>query len=326
MRRKINFGIVGTGKISHWFIDGAKHDERFVFKGLYSRTEESGKNFLKVYKDVKLFTNLDDMIKDEDIDAIYIASPNSMHSSQAIRAMELGKPVLCEKAFAGNYDEARKMVDISRKNEILLMEAMRVTALPNFLKIKENLHKIGKVRKYIANNCQYSSRYDNFKSGIIENAFKRELANGSLMDIGVYGVHPMVALFGKPNSIKTEGLLLHTGVDAQGTLLCKYDDMEGVINFSKITNSYLPSEIQGEEGSILINKIASCTEIKIIYRDGREEMISESQIDEDIFYEVNEFINLLESNKKESNLTSLDNSLIVMEIMDEARKQMGVIY
>ncbi|MGL5150236.1 MAG: Gfo/Idh/MocA family protein [Clostridium sp.] len=326
MSGKINFGIIGTGKISQWFLEGATLDKRFVFKGLYSRTKETGEKFLERYSNVKLYTELEEMIMDDNIHAIYIASPNSKHSEQAIMALKAGKSVLCEKAFAGNLSEANEMVKVAKENNTLLMEAMRIIALPNFISIKNNIHKIGKIRKYIANNCQYSSRYDNFKNGIIENAFKPELANGALMDIGVYGIHPMVALFGKPKEVWACGLLLYTGVDGQGTVNCEYDDFQGVINFSKITNSYMPSEIQGEDGTIVINKITTCEEVKIIYRDGSEELLSKEQVPLDIYYEVKEFIDLIEKNKIESMKTTLESSLIVMDIMDKARNDMGVIY
>lgn len=323
MREKINFGIVGTGKISNWFLEAAFKVDEFNFKGLYSRTEESGKAFLKNYEGVKLYTSLEDMINDEEIHAIYIASPNSKHFEQAVKCLNGKKPVLCEKAFASNKKEAFKMIECAKTNDTLLMEAMRITVLPNFLEVKNHIHKIGKIRKYIASYCQYSSRYDNFKNGIIENAFKSELSNGALMDIGVYCIHPMVALFGAPKSLKASGTLLHTGVDGQGSIIFDYEDMEGVVNFSKISNSYLPSEIQGEEGSIIINKINSFTEVKIVYRDGREEIISKEQEIDDIYYEVKEFIELYKNGEKTSRKNKLETSLEVMKLIDEAKLQMN---
>ncbi len=133
------------------------------------------------------------MAKCEEIDAIYIASPNSIHASQAILCMNNKKHVLVEKAFGSNAKEVLDMIKASRENDVLLMEAMKTVQMPNFKILKDNLYKIGKVRKYFGSYCQYSSRYDKYKAGIIENAFKRELSNGALMDIGVYTIYPMVS-------------------------------------------------------------------------------------------------------------------------------------
>ncbi|WP_458339829.1 Gfo/Idh/MocA family protein, partial [Clostridium perfringens] len=136
---------------------------------------------------------------------------------------------------------------------------------------KDNLYKIGKVRKYFASYCQYSSRYDKYKAGEVLNAFKKELSNGAIMDIGVYCIAPMINLFGKPKTIKADGIMLETGVDGEGSVVFGYDDMDGAVIYSKISNSYLPSEIQGEEGSIIIDRINTFEKVKIVYRDGREE-------------------------------------------------------
>ena len=190
---KIRFGIIGTGKIVERFLDVALTHENFELVAMYSRSIEKAEGFGKKYGATEFFDDLNEFAKSKDIDAVYIASPNSLHSYQAILCLENKKHVLCEKPMASNELEVKAMIDAAKKNNVLLMEAMRLTVLPNFLKVKENLHKIGKVRRYFASYCQYSSRYDKYKEGIVLNAFKRELSNGSLMDIGVYCIHPMNA-------------------------------------------------------------------------------------------------------------------------------------
>lgn len=320
---RVNFGVIGTSNITDWFLEGALKDERFNLYGVYSRKLESGKKFIEKYdENVKVFDDLDEMLKDENIHAVYIASPNSFHYEQSTKALKYNKAVLCEKAFASNFREANKVIELAKEKNVLVMEAMRSTVLPNFLKVKENLHKIGKVRRYSGIFCQYSSRYDKFKEGIILNAFKKELSNGALMDIGVYCLHPMVALFGMPKEINAQGIFLSTGVDGQGTGIFQYEDMEAVINFSKITNSFIPSEIQGEKGSIIIDKITGFNNVKIIYNTGVEEIISEGQDESNFIYEVKEFIDIYENNEIESKLNSHKNTLEVMKIMDEMRRKM----
>ncbi len=324
---KIKFGLIGTSNISHWFLDGAKECEDFELVGVYSRSLSKAKEFGEPYGAKLFFDNLEEMAKCEEIDAIYIASPNSIHASQAILCMNNKKHVLVEKAFGSNAKEVLDMIKASRENDVLLMEAMKTVQMPNFKILKDNLYKIGKVRKYFGSYCQYSSRYDKYKAGIIENAFKRELSNGALMDIGVYTIYPMVALFGKPNYIKADAYMLNTGVDGEGSVVFNYDDMMGTIQYSKISNSYIPSEIQGEEGSIIIEQINSFNKITIRYRDGREEVISNEQFEkESMFYEVEEFIKIIKEGKRESEINSHENSLNTMKIMDEVRKQIGLVY
>ncbi|MCQ4762299.1 oxidoreductase, partial [Alistipes onderdonkii] len=99
---------------------------------------------------------------------------------------------------------------------------------------------------------QYSSRYDKFRQGIVLNAFNPELSNGAMMDIGVYTVYPMVALFGRPLEVEAQGIVLSSGADGQGAINFRYEGMNATVLYSKIANSSLPSEIQGEEGNLLL--------------------------------------------------------------------------
>ena len=321
--KKIRFGVIGTGKIVDNFLKEALTHENFEFVAMYSRTLEKAKDFGEKYGATKFFDNLESFSKCEDIDAVYIASPNSLHSSQAIMCIKNNKHVLCEKPMASNLREVKKMTSLAEEKGVLLMEAMRITVLPNFLRVKENLHKIGKIRRYFASYCQYSSRYDKYKEGIILNAFKRELSNGALMDIGVYCIHPMIALFGKPNGIVSQAVFLENGIDGQGTAMVSYGDTSGLIMYSKISDSKLPLEIQGEDGTILIDSILF-KNVKIIYRNGKEEVISIKQREDDMYYELDEFINVINNNEIDSMKNSHKNSLIAIELMDKIRSQIGL--
>ena len=322
----IRFGIVGTNNITTWFLNGASLVKEFKLTAVYSRTEEKAKEFAGRYGVENTFTNLEEMAKSDLIDAVYIASPNRLHAEQAILFMKNGKHVLGEKAFASNAKEVYKMIEAARENNVVLMEAMKTTLMPNFKVAMENIHKIGKVRRYFASFCQYSSRYDKYKEGIVLNAFNPELSNGALMDIGVYTIAPMVALFGRPNEIKASSYMLESGADGEGTIIFKYDDKEASVIYSKISNSHLPTEIQGEEGTMIIDRINTMGSVKIIYRDGNVEDLTQYQEEHNMCYEIEEFINIIQSGEKESKINSLEFSKNVMEIMDEARRQIGLVY
>jgi scyllo-inositol 2-dehydrogenase (NADP+) len=182
------------------------------------------------------------------------------------------------------------------------------------------------VRRYFAGYCQYSSRYDAYRQGTVLNAFNPEYSNGSLMDLGIYCLYPMVALFGKPDSVKAVGMMLSSGVDGEGSMVMRYPDMDAVVMHSKIADSYLPAEIQGENGTMVIDKINQPYQVKIHYRDGTIEELTLPQVFEPMYYEIQEFIHLLKSGQRESGTNSHANSLAVAELMEEARSQIGLRY
>lgn len=322
----VRFGVIGTNWITERFIDAASQVENFTLQAVYSRTEERALEFAKKYGINYTYTDMDTFAKSEAIDAVYIASPTSFHAEQAITCMENGKHVIVEKAMASNVKEVEAMVEAAKRNNVLLMEALKSTHLPNFKVIQDNLHKIGPVRRYFASYCQYSSRYDAYKQGTVLNAFDPKFSNGSLMDIGIYCIYPMVVLFGKPTEIKANGLMLETGVDGQGSVLLNYEELNGMVMYSKITNSYIPSEIQGEDGSIIIDKISEPTNVQIRYKDGTIEDISREQNQNTMYYEAKEFVRLIKEGKFESDTNSYANSLDTAYILEEARKQQGIVF
>ncbi len=322
----IRFGVVGTGWITEAFIKAASLDERFQLAAVYSRTQARALEFAERYAVKHIFTDLEEMAKSETIDAVYIASPNCCHARQAILFMNHQKHVLCEKPIASNGKELLAMIESSKANQVALMEALKTTVLPNFHALRENLSKIGRIRRFFSNKCQYSSRYDDYKAGKTPNAFDPKLSNGSLMDIGVYCIYPVVALFGKPDSLEASAVFLDSGIDGEGSLVLHYPDKEAVIIHSKIADSELPSEIQGEGGNIIIDKISTPQEIEIRYRNGLREDISRKQTEELMFYEVQEFIHLIENHQIESQINSHQLSLTVMEILDEVRKKIGLVF
>lgn len=322
----IRFGIIGTNWITEKFIDAASNIEDFSLVAVYSRTEERAKAFAAKFDVTNIFTDLETMAKSDVLDAVYIASPNSLHAEQSILFLQHGKHVICEKPLASNVKEAEAIVQTAKAHGVVLMEALKTTFVPSFVSIKENLHKIGTVRRYFANFCQYSSRYDKYKEGIVLNAFNPAFSNGSLMDIGVYCIYPMVALFGEPTDLRANAYMLESGVDGEGTIIFSYPEMEGVVSFSKISNSFIPSEIQGEKGTIVIDKISTPSKVEIHYNDGTVEDISRPQVENTMYYEAKEFIELIKENKTESQINTYANSLTTSKLMERARKQIGLVF
>ncbi|ANY67451.1 oxidoreductase [Paenibacillus sp. BIHB 4019] len=322
----IRFGLIGTNKITDSFIEAARGLEDFALAAVYSRTSERAAEFASKYNIPHTFTDLEEMAKSDQVDAVYIASPTSHHAQHAITCMKHGKHVLVEKPIASNAREMREMIAAAKENKVLLMEAMKSTFVPNFAVIRENLPKLGTIRGYFAAYCQYSSRYDAYKEGNVMNAFKPEFSNGSLMDIGIYSVYPLVSLFGKPNKIKASAVMLESGVDGKGSLLLQYDGMDAAVLHSKISNSQLPAEIQGEAGNMIIENISYPNQVRIEYRDGKVEELTVPQAENVMVYEAEAFIRLIQSGQHESDINSPANSLAVLEVLDEARSQIGLVF
>lgn len=322
---KLRFGIIGSGKIVESILEAAKLERRFVANAIYSRSWDRANEFGNKYNIPYRYDSMESMFSSGNIDAVYIASPNSLHFHQANRAMKYGIHVLCEKPLVSNAREAKELIKASHQQKVTVMEAMRSTFQPNFEILKKSLQYIGKINHYFASYCQYSSRYDNFKAGIIENTFKPELSNGATMNIGIYTIYPMVHLFGKPSTIHAKGELLHTGVDGEATVDFNFDSgMTAKVVYSKISNATDPSEIHGEEGILQIYPIHSLEQVNLKTAD-KTTTISTLQ-ENPYYYELKEFIDLVLKGDCESKMASLSISLDTIEILDEIRKQLGVVF
>lgn len=332
---KVRFGVVGTNFITDWVIEGAREDARFELAAVCSRSRSRGEEFAAKHRIPNVFTTVEEMAGCDAVDAVYIASPNFMHAQQSIACMRRGKHVLCEKPLASNAREAAEMIAVARETGVTLMEAMKPTMTPHFRALLDNLHRVGTVRRYAATYCQYSSRYDKFKAGELPNAFNPSMSNGAIMDIGVYTIYPMVVLFGRPDRVTASGILLSSGVDGQGAATMDYGNaMQATVMYSKIADSRLRSEIQGEDGIISMDTINRMADITFTPRvanlgGGRSdrattEIISASVSHNEYYYEVAEFIDLIVAGRQESSINSHAASLITMEIIDEIRRMIGV--
>lgn len=322
----MRFGIVGTNFISDKFMSGAKHIDDFQLVSVCSFREERAKSFAERYGAESIFTSYEEMAKAGNIDAVYIATPNVLHYEQTMTFLENGIHVLCEKPMASNLIEVEAMVNKAKEKDLMLMEAMIPTMMPNFSVIKENLSKIGTVRRAVLNFGKYSSRYDAYREGTVLNAFNPELSNGSVMDIGVYSLYNAIALFGTPKKVYANAIMLESGVDGLGTVIISYDDKEVILMHSKITDSMMVSEIQGEDGTIIIDNVNSIDNVTLYKRNSEAENLTVEQVKDNMYYELQEFMNCIKSGNLESKINSHDTSKEVHKVMTEIRKQVGLVF
>lgn len=322
----VSFGMIGTNFISDRFIAAGSMLDDFQVSAICSRSMETAQAFADKHHIPHCFTDAEEMLDSGHIQALYIASPTNLHAHYAKLALAKGIHVLCEKPITSNTRELKQLIELAQQNGVLLMEAMKSTMMPAFRQAAEHLHKLGTVRRYFASFCQYSSRYDAYKQGTVLNAFRPEFSNGALMDIGVYCIYPAVMLFGKPKAIHASAMMLESGVDGQGSVIMQYDHMDAVIQYSKISNSHLPLEIQGEEGSFQLNRVSDPDSIIWRARGGQTEDLSLPTVEHDMYYEIEHFIMLIKQGQTQSPINTYDNSLMTMEIMDEVRRQIGLVF
>lgn len=320
----IRFATIGTNTIVDNFLKSSKLCKELEYTTVYSRNIETGEKFASKYGVKKVYTDLADMAKDNEIDAVYVASPNSFHFEHTITMLKHKKHVLCEKPVSSNLREAKIMFETAKENKVILLEALRSVFEPGFLEIENNIKELGYIRRVTFQYCQYSSRYDRFKNGVVENAFNPVFSNGALMDIGVYSVHALVKLFGLPLSILSSALYLENGVDGQGTVIAKYKDMEATLMYSKISNGYIPSEIEGENASMVIKDISVPKEIDIYYKNGEKKTFNFNHEKGNMIYEIDEWVRLIKE-KSIDNAYS-DFSIMEMTLLDEIRKKLNIVF
>jgi scyllo-inositol 2-dehydrogenase (NADP+) len=270
---KMKFGTVGTSGITDSFLEAAKTVENFEHAAVFSRSPETGRAFARKHGVQAVFNDLTQMALSDEIDAVYIASPNALHYEQSKLFLEHGKHVLCEKPITVTPDQLRELQGIADSNRLIYMEAIIMLHLPVRLQLKEALKRIGKITSARFDYSQLSSKYPAYLEGKMPNIFNPKLAAGCLMDLGVYCVYPALDFFGRPDRVITSAGFLKTGTDGLGSSLFLYKDKQVTISYSKLGNSRLGSEIIGDRGTIVINSISKLTHVKIVWNDTREESI-----------------------------------------------------
>ena len=217
------------------------------------------------------------------------------------------------------------MLECAYENKVLFMEAYKTLAMPGYDFLTEAVRNIGQIRSVLFNFCQYSSRYDSYLNGAHVNAFNPQFSGGSLMDLGIYCIYPMVSLFGLPEKYYGNSTLLASGSDCEGSSIFRYKNFTVTLIYSKASDSYISNQIQGEKGTILIDKISSPQKIDVIYRNGQKKTY-ENKCENDMVYEVSEFITCAEKGFMQSNINNHYLSLSVLDIMDGLRKKANIKY
>ncbi|EOV0096840.1 Gfo/Idh/MocA family protein [Vibrio parahaemolyticus] len=316
--------VIGTNWISQQFVEAAIQTKQFCLKAVYSRDIEKARLFGTPYDADTYYDSLETLGQDADIDAVYIASPNSLHAPQAIQMLKAGKHVICEKPMASNNALAQQMFACAEGNNVVLFEAFMSPYTPNFQVLKESLPSIAPLRHATISYCQYSSRYQKYLNGENPNTFNPAFSNGSIMDIGYYCVGSAIELFGEPNSVQASAHVLPSGVDGCGSVTLAYDGFNVNLLHSKVSDSLIPSEFQGETGSVLVDMIATGRGVERILRGEEKETLTLPQTENHMFYEAEAFAKQLKLGVIDEQMKQ--RSLTVAKVLTEVRKQTGVVF
>lgn len=319
----IKYGVIGSGWIAEEFVKGANLVDGFVFSAMYSRTFEKGKAFAEKFADVPVYTDINDFAK-SDIDAVYIASPNSLHYSQSKLMLENGKHVLCEKPITVLSEEFVELSELAESKGLVYTEAIMMLHLPQRKIIKEKLKSLGKISTAHFDFSQLSSKYSALIRGENPNIFNPEMKTGCLRDLGIYCFYPALDFFGKPEKIISSAGFLSTGADGYGSAILDYADKQVTLTYSKIGQDFSGSQIIGDKGTMTIGSVSKLTDIVIHYNDGATEKVY-SDVEKHILMsaEAKDFSDYILGKKTEAEINSI--ILSVLNAMNTVIKQCNII-
>lgn len=316
-----NFAVIGRNFVVDSFLEAAAERDDVRLLGVYSRREDTGRAFAEQHGVARVYTDLAALAADGDLDFVYVASPNLCHEAQTVALLRGGKHVLVEKPAAPARDGFLRMCAAADDAGRVLMEAMMPAHMPVSAQVQRWLPQIGPVRTASFSYCQYSSRYDKFKAGIVENAFDPTLGNGALMDIGIYCVYWLAALFGVPDSLGGACTFLPHSIDGAGAFAARFGGTLCTVSYSKISDGMLPCEIQGEGGVIRIDCASRPRVAELRLRDGTVERFETPAGRTDMYYELTDFLALLDGADSSAFRRITSDALAITDL---AREAMGV--
>jgi scyllo-inositol 2-dehydrogenase (NADP+) len=318
------WGIIGTGRIAGQMAEALPFVLQSKLYAIGSRNIETAKAFARQYNVEKSYGSYEDLVNDPEVDIVYVATPHNLHHDNTIMSLNHGKHVLCEKPFAVNGREVRSMIDKASEKKLFLMEALWSRFLPNVIKAKEMIDsgKIGKV-KLLKVDFGLNKPFDTN-----HRLYNKQLIGGSLLDLGIYPLFLSLLILGRPTTIKAIAGFGSTDVDFNCSFSFGYDDDTlSVMHSSLVAQTEVVAAIYGEKGTIVFdNWWFTPVPIHLITPDGKKNTIPLEFIGNGYNYEATAVIQCLEQGKLQSDLMSWDDSLLLIDMLDAIRKEIGLVY
>ena len=343
----VRFATIGTSGICEQFCQALAETPGAELVGTYSRDLARARAFGERFGARLFFDDLDALAACDEVDAVYVASPNGAHAAQALRMIAAGKHVLVEKAFAANEREAQGVFDAARAAGVVALEAVRSLHVPSFARIEQIVAEdLGQVRKATMRFSKVTSRMARLLAGERLNIFDPALAGGALMDIGVYCVEPAVALFGRPVEVRAFSLTTPVPgcapddpcpvIDLAGEALLDYGDKIVSLSYGKTSDDVIGSQVEGERGTLVWDAISCPVNLRLhepegggqVFRMGDAQLrpVETSVPEKDMVCEIEDFAAAVRGEREA--LERRDRfervTLDSLYVMDRIRMQAGV--
>ena len=311
-------------------IEAMRLDGRYNLYCVYSRTEKRAKEFAEKHGVQKYYTDMEEMLNDENVDIVYVASPNSLHYSQSKMALEHKKHVINEKPFTPTLKECNELFELAKENGVFIFEAITTIHLPNYALVKEHLKDCGELKFVQCNFSQYSSRYGKYKNHEQTNAFDPAFNGGALMDINVYCIHFVTGIFGKPESVSYIANRGYNGIDTSGILIMRYPGFIATCVGAKDSSSENHVYIQGDQGTIRVfgSSCGVCSHVEFI--PPKKDMIGKKDVSNTLnigieqimhmTYECAEFERIIRLQDMKAYEKLCDQTKLVVSILEECSK------
>lgn len=285
----IRIGIVGTSSISEQFAHAVGVVDGVEVSRVASRDAARAREFADRVGAPGTAEGLDALLAAPDVDAVYLASPNAVHAEQGRAAADAGIPALVEKPAVLTADEWDAAVAHARERGVVLLEAMRSAYDPGLAEVERLVPRLGRLRRVSFRYEKRSARYDHVLAGEQTNIFDPALGGSALRDLGVYPLHVLVRLFGAPRALLGARVGIASATDGLGSALAAYDGFLADVAWSKITDTSLFSEIQGEDASLAIDAIEAPRLLTLTPRGGAAEVIRVEAPDNPMVGEIERF-------------------------------------
>ena len=321
--RRIKWGIVGCGNIANKFAKDLALIKSTELTAVASRNIHKATKFGENHAAKKAYGSYEELFKDDEIDIVYIATPHVSHAELSISAMGNGKHVLCEKPLGLNSNEARRMIETSKRTNLFFMEALWTRFNPVFVAILKRIKngEIGEVN-YINADFAFKSNHS-----LESRVYNLALGGGAILDIGIYPAFLTYALLGNPEKITASSIFQEeTGADIETSMLFDYKKSQAVLYCGFTSTSKMIAKIIGSKGEIHIHSRWHEAEEFTILKNDAEETFKILKTGKGYAHEIEECHKCLSANKIESDLWSHQNSLDLITILDTIRNQVGLKY
>ena len=318
----LKLGIIGTGTISHHFIEAAHASGQYQLATVYSRNLETAEQFASRYSNVQLFDQMDTFLMSS-FDVVYIASPNSLHYSQAKMALSAGKHVILEKPAVTQPQEWQDLVQTAKKHQCFIFEAARNYHEDAFATIKSFLAD-KQVLGADFNYAKYSSKMPDLLAGDAPNVFSDRFAGGALMDLGIYPIYAAVRLFGKPTHATYQAQQLDNTIDLNGDGVLSYPEFQVHIKTGKNITSNLPCEIYTTDGTLTLNTIEHVRSAIFTDHQGNETLLPIPQAPHTMTEEAAAFASMIKQADQTLYQSWIDDATHVHNLLYTMRQDAGI--